>query len=112
MFYPPVNKHSWLENPPFSIGNTSSRLGYFPLPAMLVYQRKISSAPGLCQFFFFELMLFFCLLLFQTFFFTKNGGKNNMAQQKASQNTHETMQIDVRFEGFPLFHSALFELGI
>ena len=32
-----VIKHSWLENPPFSIGNTSSK-GSFSI-AMLVYQR-------------------------------------------------------------------------
>lgn len=33
-----------------------------------------------------------------------------MAQQKASQKTHETMQIYGEFEGFPLFNSASFEL--
>ena len=37
--YPVVNKHSWLENPPFSIGNTSSK-GPFSI-AMLVYQRVV-----------------------------------------------------------------------
>lgn len=35
-----------------------------------------------------------------------------MAQQKASQNSHKTMQIYGQFEGFPLFNSALFELVI
>ena len=30
-WYPPVNEHSWLENSPFSIGNTSSIRVHFPV---------------------------------------------------------------------------------
>ena len=35
--YPLVNDHSWLEYPPFSIGNTSTQSGSMFQPAMLDY---------------------------------------------------------------------------
>ena len=94
-FYPPVNKHSWLENPPFFNREYIFKVGLFSI-AMLVYQRVFSSAPGLCQNLF-EFVLFFACYSFHE----KRREKQNGATKSIAKTPVKQCKCMLNLRDFP-----------